>query len=269
MDMTDLRPPLWDERTDPRTAEGRERVGWRGALWTYSVPMVCAAGLVLTALSGGGRPDRYFQEHAIGSHLSALVLLCCSTLALSIFRWRRASPAGQDGHAPALWLLIAVGFLYLTADELFQFHELADLHLHHRLGLPDTALSDRIDDLIVLSYGLIGLCALWRWRAEARHFAPARGTLATGFALFFLMTLCDLLSNRYPASVAARFSPTTIGHMTGWAAALEDSIKLTAEWAFVVTLYRVRRTVKAAASPARISAPSAGPASCYRERELA
>lgn len=56
-----------------------------------------------------------------------------------------------------VWAIIASGFLFLAADEVLRIHENLDQLIHYVFGLKETNLTDRIDDLIVGMYGLVGI----------------------------------------------------------------------------------------------------------------
>ena len=109
----------------------------------------------------------HFGEWGIVTLISALHLLITAMLAALVFGVRH--PAHQSfrwRESSAIWMIMAVGFCFLAIDELLSVHEFIDISLHRTLGWQETPLSDRLDDLLLGLYALIGLGVLYVYREE-------------------------------------------------------------------------------------------------------
>lgn len=98
-----------------------------------------------------------------------------------------------------VWLMAAIGMLYLSADEYFDLHSRYDYWIHSLMGWDETALTDRIDDAIIGLYIIGAILVLWAYRHEvwdaAGHSRPIQ-LLSLGFVLAGVHVCCDMLSNR-------------------------------------------------------------------------
>jgi hypothetical protein len=214
----------------------------REGLKTRSVFLLIVAFDILAILAAIvlgvqlGRPKKYFGEHQFITWISCLQLLTISWLAFRTFRMRR-SAADSFWRSPALiWALISFGFLYLAADEYFLFHESLDYKIHALLGMKETALTDRIDDMIIGLYGIIGLCTIYLYRQEMRKFSRALPFLICGFALMFLMVAADTATNK-PDLLGSFLQHDVLVPVLVWLAVAEDSVKLLAEACFIGGAY--------------------------------
>ncbi|MBX2884591.1 MAG: hypothetical protein KTR32_31850 [Granulosicoccus sp.] len=145
-------------------------------------------GLAILAVpSGEPREFQFVSENGAVTALSALFLTTAAAFSLAsmVTLWR----AGAS-HT-WVWLLMAVGFAFLSFDELLQFHE--------RVGelLDQTSSSGKFrhwNDIIVILYGVIALPILFiilpglmQWRLVMEMFAIA-------FLFYGLHTLVDSIS---------------------------------------------------------------------------
>lgn len=190
--------------------------------------------VVLLSLLQGERPDAQFAEGGLMTYFSAGQLGVLAGLSLELFVVRRFRRIGA-AHARRswIWLIIAAGMIGLACDEAFELHERLDLALHQWLGLRESPWTDRIDDLIVLGYGLTGLALLWLYRGELMRFRRIWPYLAIAFTLFFTMVGLDLLTNSYSIAPERIGSPAMLANATAWANVLEDSCKIVSEAAFL------------------------------------
>ena len=142
-----------------------------------------------TAYTGEGEPITW---------LSFAHLLVISGIAGSIFYYRTDGRlhAGMWRSPMLIWLLIALGFLFLAVDEVAKIHESLDRSFHRILQMQETGLTDRLDDAIVLAYGVMGLGVLYVYREELMPYRPALPLVVGGFALFIFMGLLDAMVNR-------------------------------------------------------------------------
>lgn len=179
-----------------------------------------------------------FGETKFITKFSALQLLAVGWLAFQIFKARRPAPPAPAWRTPALlWAIIAAGFCFLALDELLKIHERMDEWIHLLFGIQQTALTDRIDDLIVGLYGLIGLVVLGIYRAELKLFRPAIPYFIGGFILLFAMVAVDVGANAkdvLPALVREEQVKTALQAFT----ALEESFKILGEAVFILAFHR-------------------------------
>lgn len=120
---------------------------------------------------------------------------------------------------------MCAGFVFLAIDELVEVHEHLDEWIHLWLGVRETALSDRLDDMIVALYAIAGMAALALARDEIRPFREALPATAGGLAAFGVMVVVDALTNRPDVIPNGRIF-TALG-------IVEDAFKLVAECAFL------------------------------------
>ncbi len=153
--------------------------------------------MVALALLLGDPAHYYFmKEESFINYLSAFQLLLLAFVSAEFYMFRRRNSKEQkltDWYI--IWGLAALGFLFLSFDEVFMIHENMDLYIHSWLGLEESALSDRLDDLIIACYGLIALLILFLGRQELLFFRKAFPYLKAGFLLLFIGVGLDALTN--------------------------------------------------------------------------
>ena len=171
-----------------------------------------------------GAPAQHFGESGFTTWVSGAQLLAISSLSWKIWSQRDGRLVRGGWREPSLlWALIAVGFLFLTIDELVQIHEQLDQWVHSLLGITETAITDRLDDALVAGYAVLGLGVLFGYRAELRLLRRALSLIVLGFVLLLAMIFLDMLFRN------------------DWASAVEESLKLFSEAAFLTAFWRVQR----------------------------
>lgn len=147
-----------------------------------------AAAFALALILGliVGDFDYHFQEHRFITWFSVVQLGATAWVCREVFRIRRVR----------LWLLLTIGFAFLAIDEGGKVHENIDRTIHKVFRIEETALSDRLDDLLIGLYGVIGLGVLYAYRDELRHYRSARRYVVAAFVLLFVMVGLDLAINR-------------------------------------------------------------------------
>jgi len=191
-----------------------------------------------------------FGERKFATLYSALQLVAIAGIVVQV-NWN--SPL----KSPAIiWKIIALGFLFLAVDELFLIHENIDFLIHRILNMEETGLTDRIDDLIVGLYGLVGLGVLYAFRSEFTPHREAIPYLVIGFVLLFLMVVFDTLTNRNDI-LPLIFDPQLATTLANVIRPLEDSSKIFAESFFLLGFYAI---LQKAQSIERGTVPAAKPA---------
>ncbi|WP_439183592.1 hypothetical protein [Carboxylicivirga taeanensis] len=132
-----------------------------------------------------------FEEYGLGTDYSVLLLLIVALITSAIYFIQH----NYASSSSLLWLLISIGFVFLAMDEQFMIHEKMDHFIHHVLQIQETSLSDRIDDVIILLYGVIGLVTLAKFRHQLLNCKPGLLVLILGGALLAASVVLDIVTN--------------------------------------------------------------------------
>jgi len=181
------------------------------------------------------RPDRHFDEQGLVTYASALFMAATSGFAFLCFLLRM--PARDRGRW--LWLLIWLGFLYFSVDEVLEFHERLDWTIAESpIGPAETFRN--WNDVVVISYGLVGALVMLSFLPEILRYRRVPELLGLGFGCYALHTLID--------SVVVNDTPTS--------RMIEESAKLfsgaffsLAVFAALLAIYQRRRAMSAKAPP--------------------
>ena len=125
----------------------------------------------------------------------------------------------------------------MAADEIFKAHENIDLAIHRILNIRETGVTDRLDDLIIASYGFIGIGVFWHFREEIKNFKSPGPLFITGFIFLFLMVGLDLFGNRNDILSMIISNEARSLTIRAWLGVFEDSNKLLAEVMFIGALF--------------------------------
>ena len=194
-----------------------------------------AIAAVLGALED--RPDLHLKEHSIGTWLSAVQLFALGSVT-ALLAHNRTSLHPRTHRNVRLWMLLSAGFVFLALDELTSIHEAVDEAIHRLLGLAPTAITDRLDDLIVAAYGIVGAWVLWRFREELREFQDALPLLAVAFALFFTMAIIDTYTDRPDLALLLPLRRKDALALWRWLQVVEEGLKLLGGGLFLAVGYR-------------------------------
>ena len=184
-------------------------------------------------------PTAYTAEGEPITWLSFAHLLVTSTLSWEVFSRRTGgSLRGNVWRSPTfVWLLIALGFLFLAIDEIVAIHESIDHLFHRTFQIQETGLTDRLDDVIMLGYGLTGAGVLYAYRCELVRYKSALPLVICGFALFVLMGLLDALVNRDDVFLFLGISKEGSYALARWIGGVEEGLKILAEAALLGATY--------------------------------
>ncbi len=122
-------------------------------------------------------------------------MLLTAGVSLQVGRIRGKTPGAR------LWMWTAAGFLVLTCDQAFALHGRIDDSIHQMLGMRETAWTDRIDDLVVLLYGVCGAVVLWLYRREWLGLQRMHRPLVLGGCCFVLALIANAAGDRYDVAV--------------------------------------------------------------------
>lgn len=193
---------------------------------------------IIIALTLGKTPGQYFGEGTFITYLSFLQLLVISGLAWVIFNVRKDGSKSKAWKAPFLiWLIIAIGSVFLSLDEVSGIHENIDRFIHGSFKLHETSFTDRIDDVMVGCYGLFGLMMLYIYREEFKKFRKTFPLLKVGFIFMFTMVALDIVTNRNDILPIFIPDPYVSEKLHSWLDAIEDMLKIIAEGLFIGALY--------------------------------
>jgi hypothetical protein len=193
---------------------------------------------VVLGLSRIGNPSRYFGEGRFTTFVSAAQLLATAYFAARIYFARQQSGAG---FARTIWILIAAGFVFLAADDLFQIHEQSARLIRIALGRGrPTAVTRHIDDALIAVYGLVGLTALWICRRELLAFrCEILPPLIAGFVVMLASVICD--ASAHPDSALQSILHT--GNIGVWLDVGDGAFTLIAEGLFLAAFYAGYRQI--------------------------
>ena len=207
--------------------------------------LVVLAGNALATLLGiqlhqaGSEP---FKEGGFITILSALQLVAIAALCHAIFRARRFA-VSVDYRPVMVWPVLTAGFLFLAADEVFQIHERTDRLIHIVSGMTETAVTDRIDDVLVGLYGLVGAGVLFACRREILFVRTAVPLFVAGFVLLFSSVVMDVLTNRNDI-FPLLFDNETSSLLFEWVSIAEESLKLFSEAFFMLAFFMIWREAR-------------------------
>lgn len=137
-------------------------------LITIFIDFVAIAAVILRAILLEKAPYRYFDEGSLINWLSCVQLLIIAGINWKIYRLKTGiKEEYKPGKNPKLlWQFLAFGFVFCAVDEVLQIHENLDKLIHLLFQIQENFLTDHIDDLIILMYGIIGLLVIYYFRQE-------------------------------------------------------------------------------------------------------
>lgn len=174
---------------------------------------------------------RGFDEGHPGTILSIALLLATAATAFAIHAERRKDGAG---FARLIWWLVGAGFVFLAFDEALEIHERLDAAIHVIFRMKETAATDRIDDFLILLYGVIGLAALAYFWAEVRRAPGLLQWLPVGFALLVVQVALDAAFNRDDLILWLGVPEAWLPRLSTPISLAEEAAKIGAEVAFLV-----------------------------------
>ena len=184
-----------------------------------------------------GKVLRQFEDGGFITYFSVIQLFILSYFACQIFKVRRQNIKHPWQSSVAIWAIISLGFSFLALDDLLMIHEWFDKVIHDIWQIEETALSDRIDDLIVGLYGLIAIGLIVHYRHELKKYRKVGSYVVAGFVFLFLMVGIDALTNRDDI-LKLMFPSEMMRTVKTWDSVVEESFKVFSEAFFIVAAYR-------------------------------
>lgn len=215
------------------------------AIEAVAIAIALIAGLAV------GKPDLHFRERGFITWVSSAQLLGVAWLAFAIHRARRSALSGSLWSSPlAIWPLMAIGFAFLAADDLFRIHE----RLHHSVlekifDPQNPSLRDRLGNFVLLAYALAGFAVLIACRKELWRIFPLWPYFIAGVAVADLMLVLDAATeNEDLIRRTLTSSDETALSIRKWSAVAEDSAKIIAEGFFLAAFHAALGNARAKAA---------------------
>lgn len=219
----------------------------------FSVLLLNSIAVALSIFLGIQEEDilEHMGERGILTSVSIAQLLIISLLSLRIFfmlykNWKNQLSQSQVlsnrffwQNSFTIWLISSLGFLLLTIDERYKIHERIDFKIHDFLQIEETGITDRIDDLIVFIYALIGIAILYVYREEIIKYRRAFSCIKYALVMVFVMILIDVISNRSDIIELFTNNPVLLSRIINWLTVIEESLKVFAEGYFIIACYAV------------------------------
>ena len=186
----------WRSRLAEVAAAARTRLAGLAPERRLIVGVLALNAVALAAASGydffSGR-SFLLSERGLVPTTDALQLLAAGILGqLAFFRfWRRARISDHNEAAGIFfWLLAGWGLIFFALDDYLTIHERLGGWLASN-GLLPNLLTNNVDDVIVLGYGLAGLTGVYLFRHELLANRPSSAMLAVGIGAAALMMGVD------------------------------------------------------------------------------
>ena len=155
------------------------------------IAAICVASSVATVIFSTlvhGDPAFSFGEHRLGTYASVAVLAAAAWAA-----WRVALQLDRDPFA-RVWRMGAVLLGFFAVDDFFMLHENADYIFHWLLARdPKDPLTDRIDDVIVITYPFVVAFFAWPSRKDLAALPWTLWSMVLALTMFAAMAVIDWL----------------------------------------------------------------------------
>ena len=193
-------------------------------VWVLMIVLCVALGSVLPPHN----PAKMFDEYRPFTIYTVILLGICGVVCAQC-----AQLAISGGRAA--WTLMAIGFFFLTVDDLTGIHERLDKILNHANGWdPKAKLPDLLDAGIIVLYGVVGAIALFYYRRRFFRLKGFRTGMVKAGSSAVVMVILDVLGDLVDAQVAKALLGI-----------LEDSCEALAVsyffWTFVTARFQLRR----------------------------
>lgn len=201
--------------------------------WVFLVQIIVLAGALILGYERDN-PDKHFGEAGFVTWFSFLNLLFASYVFALVFYVVLRNSIEKNFSLKksimysSVWLAMALGFLWLSFDEIAMIHEKTDKAVHEFFQIQKTPLTDRMDDLIVFSYPVLGFLAIYFSRKGLYHYRKAVYFAMLGIVFFFIMAVYDSMGK----GLGSKHHDTRTMYQV-----YEESSKVLAEGFFVVSAF--------------------------------
>lgn len=209
--------------------------------------------LLTIAVLLGKRPTSLMGEGKLITWVSAAQLIGLGLLSAMIYVIKKEKKTFSVKDEVSVWALMALGFFFLAVDELTQIHENIKKWFHAGFNLMPTGWADRLDVLVTLIYGVIGIAVLLKYRRELSFTRQARFFIIGGIVLFFISTGLDAATEQRDVLPALFQLMQWPWISIEWFGVAEEGTKLLAEASILSAFYlayRENRKKQAASVPA-------------------
>jgi len=183
-----------------------------------------------------GKVYRQFEDGGFITYVSVIQLFILSHFAYKIFKERSQVFSHPWQSSIAIWAIMSLGFSFLALDDLLMIHEWMDEVIHSVGGFEETAVSDRLDDIIIGIYGLLAIGGLVHYRKEIKTYRAVLSPVVTGFVLLFVTVGIDILTNRDDI-LLMMFSPEATAVISYWMVVPEEGLKLLSEAFLILAIH--------------------------------
>lgn len=179
-----------------------------------------------------------FPKDALITVFSFFQLLFISFISWKIYKARNNGSNHITFNASYLiWAIIALGFFYLAIDEVVELHEELDKFIHKIFHINQTGITDRIDDLIIGIYALIGVGIMIYYKNELIKYREIFPLLFTGMVFVVLSIVFDALTNRKDILQIIFEGKMFVEDLHQQLKIVEDSIEIFAEGIILCSFY--------------------------------
>ena len=217
---------------------------------SFCILLLVEVFIIAVAIAIGvreGNPNACFREGKSITWISVVHLLAISIISFKILSLRRSGRGRGFRNlvksSGFVWGILALGFFLLACDESFRLHESADKRIHEVFGWTETGLTDRIDDILVGVYGLVGMGILFIYRKEIARYEQAHPFFLCGFLLLFVMVFLDVITNRNDF-LEMLMDPGRVPFYKLWLSVGEESLKVLSEGCFLFGFYTAWQTAR-------------------------
>lgn len=177
--------------------------------------------------------------------ISVFQLLIIAEISLKIFRLNNAVFGFKNFKTVHfLWAIIVIGFLFLALDEAMQIHSVIGQLISNSIDIKNPRLTSRIDDLIVVSYALVGITLLYFYRNALKKHTDVISLFFAGFLMLLIMVGIDVLPSRVVQYMKHIFKTPASDINQIWLPFAKDAAKIFAEGIFIAGFYHCFQTTK-------------------------
>ncbi len=136
-----------------------------------------------------------------------------------------------------LWVIIAMGFIFLALDELIHIHDMFGKQIAQFAFINNPKIASRIDDLIIVVYFSVGIIFLYFFRNEIEKHTKVKPLFLVGFLTLFVMVGIDIIPSRIVHFLSIIFHTPYDTIRQTWLPLAKDATKLFTESFFIAGFY--------------------------------